>query len=171
MEAFVDCHTFQFTRKSSDTVFATDVNPEDNSSVFVICNGSWLCNLSSYDSSSFACALPASGILCSFPSTVGVFFPAGRQNLKEDSLYLCHLSSSMAEASKGRPDNYFSQPDRNLSLCLLGTLVTFRDHFHTPWFVRGCVRNDHNGTQISYQQLRLLQFSVPLILIKKIAFI
>lgn len=157
-------------RKSSDTVFATDVNPEDNSSVFVICNGSWLCNLSGYDSSSFARALPASGILCSFPSTVGVFFPAGRQNLKEDSLCLCHLSSSMAGACKGRPDNYFSQPDRNSSLCLLGTLCDFETIF-TPWFVRGCVRNDHKGTQISYQQLRRLQFSVPLILMKKIAFI
>lgn len=63
------------------------------------------------------------------PATVGVFFPAGGQNLKEDSLCLWHLSSSMAGASKGRPDNYFYQPARNSSLCLLGNLCAFQRPF------------------------------------------
>lgn len=138
-------------------MFTADINPKDKSSVSVICNGSWFCSLCSYDSSPLACALPASGILCSFPSTIGVFFPAGRQNLKEDPL--CHLSSSMAKASKGRPDNYFYQPARNSSLCFLGTLCDFQRPFsHLDL---------SDGTQISYQQFRLPLFSVPLIVAEK----
>lgn len=110
-------------------MFIADVNPKYNSSMFVICDGSRLYNLQ-------AMVLPHLSVPCQPPwscshllGAIGVFFPAGGQNLKENSLCLCHLSSSMAEASKGRPDNHFYQPPRKSSLCLLGTFCDFQRPF------------------------------------------
>lgn len=96
MEPFVDCHSFQFTRKSSDVVFIAEFNPEYNSLVFVICQDSGLCHWCSSGSSSFV-SVPGQP-QCSCVHLLGTVGFSSRQvgrNLQEGSLCLCRLGSSV----------------------------------------------------------------------------
>lgn len=142
MEPFVDCHSFQFTRKSSDVVFIAEFNPEYNSLVFVICQDSGLCHWCSSGSSSFVTVPGQPQCSCvHLLGTSGVFFPAGGTEpsrgftLSLSSGFLCDLSL------EGRPDHYFCLPARN-SPCVTSELCDRQrssEIVFTPRFVRGYV--------------------------------
>lgn len=82
-------------------------------------------------------------------------------NLREDSLSLCHLSSSVS--FEGRTDSCLCLPARNSPLGHLGTSVTCGDPSHTLI----CQRL---GSQATYQQLSLPRCSLPLVFTKKCIF-